>query len=155
MNQDPITPIEIDGLLDVHRPDRYDVDDHRWRQPVVDEVARRIPVASARQLAAEKIVAQREGGATRSVNRLLRQVNLDQQLPLDGTIDDLLRRPLSIGPERVCLAAARAQDFEQWAIDERRDAAQEASARFAACDGAEWIAETMRHKGVSLFGDLL
>ena len=38
--------------------------------------------------------------------------------------------------------------------DERRDAAQEFSARSAACDGAEWISRQMRDKGWQLFGEV-
>jgi hypothetical protein len=88
-----------------------------------------------------------------SASLLLRRVAAARRWPARDEVGAVADRPLSIGTERVCLAAATADDFERWAVDERRDAAQEASARFAACDGAEWLAREMRAKGLTLFGD--
>lgn len=155
MTQEPISNEEIDAALDGLRPDRYNVDDHAWRAPVVKLVAGRITQAQARQLAAERIVSQRESGATRSVNRLLRKIALERQFPIEGSADDLRRRPMSVGAERVCLAMAGPDDFRQWAIDERRDAAQDFSARSSACDGAEWVAGAMEDKGFDIFAEAL
>lgn len=149
----PVTNEQIDLLLDQHRPDRYDVDDHTWRAPVVAVVAQQMPIRQAQQVAAERLVGDREGRATRSVNSLMRRVARERQWPLPDLADDLMRRPMSIGAERVCLGAAQARDFEQWAIDERRDAAQDFSARSEACDGAEWIAREMSSNGWTLFAD--
>lgn len=148
-----VTNEQIDALLDQHRPDRYDVEDHAWRAPVVAAVAQRMPIRQAQQVAAERLVGDREGRATRSVNSLMRRVARERQWPLPDLANDLLRRPMSIGAERVCLGAAMARDFEQWAIDERRDAAQDFTARSEACDGAEWIAREMAAKGLTLFAD--
>lgn len=153
MNLPPITTEQVDALLDKYRPDRYSSNDHGWQAPVITQVAQRMPLRQAQQIAAEKIVSEREGRATRSVNSMLRKVASEKQWPLPELTHDLMRRPLSIGSERVCLAAATAKDFELWAIDERRDAAQEFSARSAACDGAEWLAQQMRQQGHALFAD--
>ena len=153
MNNDPITSEEIDALLDVYRPDRYDSNDHGWWAPIIGIICGRITQAQAQQIAAERLVSQRESKATRSVNQMLRRVGREQQFPMEGTCDDLLRRPLSIGSERICLGVAEPADLRQWAIDERRDAAQEASARFAACDGAEWLADQVEDKGFHTFGE--
>ena len=152
MNE-PIGNHEIDALLDRYRPDRYDRHDCQWRDPVVAVVAARIPIVRAQIVAAEKLVGDREAQATKSVNRLLRKVDQDRQWPLPDIAADLLPRPLSINNERVRLEAASAQDFRAWAISERRDAAREASARFSACDGAEWIAEQMEGESSNRFGD--
>ena len=149
----PVTNEQIDTMLDNRRPDRYDVDDHHWRNPVVAYVAQHMPVKQAQQIAAERVVADREGKATRSVNRMLRKVAEEKQWPIPETTLDLHRRPMSIGSERVCLEAATSFDFQQWAIDERRDAAQDFAARSGACDGAEWIAQQMNHKGWQTFGE--
>lgn len=150
---DPITNEQIDAMLDNRRPDRYSVDDHDWRAPVVKVVAERMPIRQAQQIAAERVVSDREGRATRSVNAMLRRVAAEKQWPLPEMADDLMRRPMSIGTERVCLAAAEPVDFKQWAVDERRDAAQDFTARSQACDGAEWIAEAMTERGLARFAD--
>lgn len=153
MNNDPITNEQIDALLDQYRPDRYERHDASWRSPVVQAVALRIPVTRAQQVAAEKIVGDREGQATKSVNRLLRRINEERQWPLPEFALDIMARPLSINDERVRLGAAASEDFVAWAIAERRAASQEATARFSACDGAEWIAEQMNAESIALFGD--
>lgn len=149
----PVTNAEIDALLDRARPDRYDVDDHAWRDPVVAAIATRIPPRQAAQVAAERLVADREGRATRSANELLRRVGKERQWPLPDMADDLADRPISVGSERVCLRAATSLDLRTWAIDERRDAAQEFAARSMACDGAEWLADEMDAKGLGQFAD--
>lgn len=149
----PIDNAEIDELLDQYRPDRYASDDHNWRAPVIQAVTHRIPNHQARWVAAEHLVGQREGRATRAVNDVLRRVGRNQEWPLPNMLEGLLRKPLSIDGNRVCLEAASPEDLEAWAIAERRSAAQDFAARSDACDGAEWVAQTMRHKGWHLFGE--
>lgn len=149
-----VTNAEIDALLDQHRPDRYAASDHRWRDPVIAAIAGRIPARQAAQVAAERLVADREGRSTRSANEMLRKIGMERQWPLPEMADDLGDRPISVGDQRVCLRAATAVDLRSWAIDERRDAARDFAARSAACDGAEWLADEMDARKITAFGDL-
>lgn len=143
----------IDLMLDQCRPDRYDVGDNTWRLQVYADVEARLPVRRAIAIAAQQIVDQREGIATRVANGLLRKIGETKQWPFDWM--DAAERPLSIGRERVKLTAATAEDLQQWAIDERRDAAQDFAARSAACDGAEWAAKNMATAGLLTIGDVI
>jgi hypothetical protein len=102
----------IDLMLDRCRPDRYDVGDNTWRLKVYTDVASRLPVRRALELAAQQIVDQLEGIATRVANGLLRKIGETKQWPIDWM--DAGDRPLSIGRERVKLAAATAEDLQQW-----------------------------------------
>ena len=146
-----LTNADIDAMLDEARPDRYDLGDNSWRADTYAEVAEAMPAAEARRLAACQLVDQREGIATRAANALLREIGRTQQWPMHWF--DVARRTISVGPERVCLAVATTVDLRQWAIDERREAAQDFSARSAACDGAEWAADCMDAGGHTTFAE--
>lgn len=141
----------IDGLLDQHRPERYDAGDTAWRQPVYGAIATRVTIGEARTIAASYLVDQREGQATKQANALLRSVGLSKQWPLDWM--DVGRRPISVGGERVRLDAARADDFRQFEVEERRRAAADFVARNQACDGAQWLADEMDAHGWTTFTD--
>jgi len=141
----------IDAMLDEHRPERYDVGDKTWRQTIYAEVGPLIPPAEARQIAASQLVDQRERIATRGANELLRQIGRTKQWPLDWMEQGV--RPISVGSTRVRLGDASVGDLRDWAIDERRVAAQDFAARSFACDGAEWCAEQMQAHGWLTFGD--
>ena len=141
----------IDRLLDKHRPDRYAAGDNSWRDPVYAAVAIQVTVAQARHIAAQHIVDQREGQATRQANALLREVGRTKQWPLDWM--DVDRRPLSIGGDRVRLDAVEARDLREWELEERRRAASEFVACNQACDGAKWLADEMDGNGWSTFAD--
>jgi hypothetical protein len=143
----------IDELLATHRPDRYDAADKSWRDPVYAAVGKLIPTREAIAVAAQQIVDQRETQATKRANRLLRKIGQDKQWPLDWM--DCGDMPISVGGERICLRAAQPEDLQQWAIDERRDAAQDFAARHQACEGAEWLAGAMRVEGYQLLGDAM
>ncbi len=84
---------------------------------------------------------------------MLRKIGQDKQWPLDWM--DCGDMPISVGGERICLRAAGPVDWERWAIEERRDAASDFTARNQACDGAEWLAGAMRTDGVLLLGDVM
>lgn len=144
----------VDEMLNEHRPrGLYEAKDHGWRQPVYDAVASLIPAAETRRIAAEQIVDRRETTATRLANNLLRQIGSSGQVPLDWL--DVAAHPISVGDNRVRLADAEAADFRQWAIDERRDASQDFTARSMSCDGAEIVAAAMDANGWARFGDAL
>jgi hypothetical protein len=143
----------IDLLLARYRPDRYDAADKTWRDPVYAEISTLIPAAQAKAVAAQQIVDQRETQATKKANRLLRKIGQDKQWPLDWM--DCGDMPISVGGQRICLRAAQAQDLVQWAIDERRDAVLDLTARHQACEGAEWLAQAMRDENLTTVGDAI
>lgn len=134
----------IDELLAERRPDRYEVQGgDEWLDDIADEIEGLIP--NAREIAARMLVRRRETQKTRSTNRLLREIHESGAFPLDWF--DLLNLPIVVGKERVALRAATAEDFRQFATEERRRAANDFAARNSACEGAEWIAEFMEANG--------
>lgn len=139
----------IDEQLDRYRPDRYDIGDDTWRRQIYADIEQWVPEIEAKRIAAKQIVDQREGSATRKANALLRDIGKTEQWPLDWM--DYVDRPISVGGERVRLGASSSNDFRQWAIDERRRAAQDSTARFMACEGAEWVADSIDGYGVATF----
>lgn len=141
----------IDSLLDQHRPDRYDVGDTSWREPVYSQIATRVTIGEARQIAASYLVDQREGQATKQANALLRSVGQTKQWPLDWM--DVGRRPIAVGSARVRLDAARSEDFRQFEVEERRRAAADFMSRNQTCDGAQWLADEMDAHGWVTFTD--
>lgn len=143
----------IDGLLAQHRPDRYEAADKSWREPVYAEVGALIPTAQAKAVAAAQIVDQRETQATKKANRLLRKIGKEKQWPIDWM--DCADMPISVGGSRICLRAAEPQDLDQWAIDERRDAVLDLTARHQACEGAEWLAHALREEKLLTVGDAI
>jgi hypothetical protein len=143
----------IDELLAGERPDRYDARDKAWRQTVYDKIAPLIPRNEAAQVAAQSLVDAREARATRTTNKVLREIGRTKQWPIDWL--DLGDQPLSVGGERVCVRAATAHDLQVWATDERRTAAADFSARNDACEGAEWAAEQMQQQGWTTLADAM
>jgi hypothetical protein len=141
----------IDELLRQHRPDRYDSTDRMWREPVYDRIVPLVEAGEARRVAAKQLVDVREARATRTTNKVLRQIQLTHQFPLGNL--DLERTPLSVGKERVLLGVATPRDFRVWATDERRDTATESTARFQACDGAEWVAKQLEAGGWATYSE--
>jgi hypothetical protein len=142
----------IDMLLDQHRPARYDSADKSWMAPIEAEIASMIPEQSARAVAARDKVRRREEMATRSVNRLLRDIGRTGQPPLDWM--DLAPRPIAWDEHRVRLDECLPADFREWAAVERRRAANDFSARNDACEGAEWIADKLDANGARRIGEL-
>lgn len=150
----------IDELLHDSRPDRYDVHggddgiDVEWLNIVADKIAVGLDIEDVLKQFSRNLVRQREGQATKSANKLLRRFALDGQLPLGWWEMD--RQPVAIvtrkqrpggdpevREERVAVGALTAKDLLAFANEERIRAGRDFSARNAACDGAEQIAEQM------------
>ena len=144
----------IDRLLADRRPDRYEHGlSDGWLDDLADsEIAPILPEAQVRRFHARTLVRNREGSKTQRTNRLLRDIYESGQLPLDWL--DTLDWPLAVGKERVALRAAGPDDFEQHAIEERRAAARDFSARNAAAEGSEWMAQQMRANGWQFGADI-
>lgn len=141
----------IDDLLDMHRPERYATGDRLWRAPVYADIEQRVTISEARRVAARQMVDQREGAATRQANDLLREIGRTQQWPLAWL--DVARHPIAVDEQRIRLDVATAKDFREWELDERRRAANEFTARNAACDGARWVADQLDVNGWLTFAD--
>lgn len=138
----------IDQLLEERRPDRYEwgISDE-WLEDIAKEISTGIPVKEAQTQHAMALVKRREKVKTTRTNKLLREVYESRQLPIDWM--DAISLPLAVGKERVALRACTAEDFQQFAIDERRDASREFAARHETCDAAEWMANEMIRQGVT------
>lgn len=150
---DPTAREMIPALLDQHRPDRYDPEDHSWQQPVIERVAFDITAAEARQMAAAKLVSNAEATATKRTNRLLRDITSAGTFPLGWF--DALAWPLAVDDhERVALRAAIANDFVRFANRERRAAANDFSARNDTCEGAQFVADYMAEHGIEFASDI-
>ena len=152
---------QIDSLLYSERPDRYDVRgsedtdvDAEWLDVVADKIAADLDIEDVLRHFSRNLVRQREGQATKSANRILRQFALDGQLMLGWweqerqpvAIITRTQRPGSdpeIREERVALGALRPEDLLAFANEERVRAGRDFSARNATCDGAELMAEQM------------
>lgn len=144
----------IPELLDRHRPDRYDPNDHSWQDPVIYLVAAEITSTEARQIAAARLVSTAEATATRRTNQMLREVLASGEWPLAWM--DALSWPLAVDDhERVALRAATVDDFERFANRERRAAANDFASRNASCEGALHIADLMRENGSRVAADLI
>lgn len=138
----------IDQLLEERRPDRYEwgVSDN-WLDDIAREISTGIPVKEAQAQHALSLVKRREKVKTIRTNKLIREIYQSRQFPLDWL--DALSLPLAVGKERVALRACTAEDFTQFAIDERRAASQEHVSRSLTCDAAEWLATEMVKQNVT------
>lgn len=144
---------QVDRLLGERRPDRYELEGgDGWLDDIADEVEPLIPEAEARAIAARQMVRAREGQKTKAANRVLREVFLSGQPPLDWL--DLLNLPIAVGKERIALRAATADDFRSFATDERRRAAADFASRNATCEAAEWLADMMDAERATFCRDL-
>lgn len=150
---------QIDELLYENRPDRYDVRssgdtevDAEWLDTVADKVAADLDIEDVLKQFSRNLVRQREGRATRSANKVLRQFAQDGQLMLGWWEQE--RQPVAIvtrtqkpgrdpeiREERVALGALTAKDLLAFANEERVRAGRDFAARNATCDGAELMAQ--------------
>ena len=147
-----VSRADVAERLALVRPDRYVAGSSRdWAAEVVAEVARDIDQFEARRMAAEQIVAQVEGAATRAANLLMRQIHNTGALPLDWW--DRARWPLSVGDDRVCFEALTPEDVNSFAIEEER-ATADYSARLDAVEGARLLSELLRKSGAHTVRDL-
>lgn len=153
----------IDEALNQARPDRYFTRDRSWMDDVIqmtaEELERRPNEASE---AARRLVHRREGQATQSANRVLRNIaRAGTLLPgwgigeaWDQIRADYLSLPLSIGGERVRLGAASPDDLSLWRQVRERDAEKRLSAEAETWKGADLLIEWAREQGVQRIEDL-
>lgn len=133
---------EIDQLLNERRPDRYEVDGgDEWLDMIAAEIEGLIPEAEARAIAARQFVRRRETEKLKAANRIIREIGITRQLPMDWL--DTVHLPMSVGKERVSLRAAVPDDFRRFATEERRRAASDFTSRNQTCEAAEFIADHM------------
>lgn len=144
----------IDELLAERRPDRYEVNGgDEWLDHIADEVAHLIPAGEAQFRTARQTVQNREAGKIQKTNKLLRDIYVSGQMPLDWL--DTLSLPVAVGKERVALRAMTPKDFRHFASDERRAAASDFTTRNQTCEAAEWIADQMDGGGFAYGRDLV
>ena len=135
----------IDELLTEQRPDRYEPSEASWLDSVADQVKDLVSPEHAVFKFARKTVGDRERAKTQSTNKLLRDVHTSGEFPLEWL--ETLHLPLAVGKERVALRACTAQDFRDFANQERRVASNDFATRNASCEAAEWIADQMTDNG--------
>lgn len=155
----------IDRLLRENRPDRYNTTAADWLDDVADMVpAELLPEDELRRFVARQIVGQREGQATRNANRLLRSIGETGQLVLHwwdeandpiAIITELVddEGNARISKERVALRAATPADLRAFAHEERDRADKDHKSRLLACDGAEYVADSITSSGLLRFGE--
>lgn len=155
----------VDRLLRENRPDRYSPEAADWLDAVSDMIPLgMIPENEVRRFAIRSVVGRREGVATRKANRLLREVGQSGQLVLDWW--EQANDPITVETrftdeagnartvnERVALRAATAADMWGLSQQERERADSDHKARLMACDGADFIAESMYRMGASSFAE--
>lgn len=158
--------LEIDRLLSLYRPERYETTEHKWRRPVNDAVAlllkKRLSSEQILWEIAAKRVNSREQVAPRRINAILRNIVETGQFPLGwGTPEwkevfkDVLHLPLSIRRQgetgnwiRIQFGAMTKEDWVEWVEASRRDADERHTAAYQAADGGEFILKTMEIQGV-------
>lgn len=136
---------EVEALLGLDRPDRYEAGDTGWMDRAMDYAASRVPASTARAVYAETFVKGVESNQLRASNKLLREVFRSKEFPFDWI--EQFRTPVSVGKDRVTLAAATPRDLDAFATEERRRAARDFTSRNETCEAAEWLAEQMQAQG--------
>ena len=131
----------IDELLAEQRPDRYEPSEASWLDSVADQVKDLVPPKHAVFQLARTIVGNRERGKTQRTNKILRDAHTSEQFPGDWL--KTLHLPLAVGKERVALRACTADDFRNFANQERRVAGKDFAVRNESCEAAEWVADQM------------
>jgi hypothetical protein len=154
----------VDEMLNNVRPERYDLEDQEWMEPVVRKHRDHLlQQQSAEQIAedlARKDVHTREGVATQKLNTLLRRFK-DGEFPLGfGESEDwkafygtYLDAPLLIGRDKVRFGIATAQDLDDWVTEKKRAGEREQERRDETIDGAEWLATALREQHVDRVED--
>jgi hypothetical protein len=132
-----------------------------WLDKIAKEVADDVPELEARQLYASQIVRQMEGSATKRANALLRKIGQSGQLIIGwwGNEDDpvavitrkVVDGKMRVKEERVALRSMYHRDFRDFALEERKRASKDFSARNDTCVGAELIADRMEAAGATTF----
>lgn len=144
-----LNPI-VDGLLRSSRPDRYEPGAD-WLDEVASKIENKIPEFEAKRLAARQIVGQREGRATRAVNKFLKSLltngggfaltsawapYADEPVAfIEGSGDSDKGHRI-----RVAFRAMTASDWKQFALHGRVEAQHRFDAEMAMYDAADWLA---------------
>lgn len=144
----------IDAELRRQRPDRYQPGAD-WLDAVTEVIADEVPILSARQMAARTLVGQREGSATRRVNRFLKGLaGADGQYALPVDWFEYVDEPVAIEVrtvdadgqlvekhrERVALRAMRSSDWNAFSKYGRINLEERHQAEIAMYDGVDWVA---------------
>lgn len=135
----------VDGLLRLARPDRYEPGGD-WLDQVAAQLEGDIPILEARRMAARQIVGQREGAATKRVNKFLKGLfGLDGQfaLPVDWYV--YADEPVALIDHsgiriRVALRAMAAADWDSFVLNGRIDAQHRFDAEMRMYDAADELA---------------
>jgi hypothetical protein len=149
----------IDEWLSEERPERYDAETKDWMDPVVEQVATELsrrPREDVVRDNAQRRVYQREGIATKTANRILRDIADSGQLPLEFEEDPLgrLRLPLSIDRQRVRFGAASAEDLKEWELENSREQDKRDQAQIESREGSRLLRGWMQEQGVHRVEDL-
>ncbi|WKE50368.1 hypothetical protein J8244_09570 [Corynebacterium tuberculostearicum] len=155
----------IDKRLRMGRPDRYNPNDTQWLDEIADSIPdEMIPTEEVRRRYMRAEVKRREGVATRSANRLLRNFNRNDQMEWHWWNE--ANEPIAIEwtefdesgrqqthRERVALRAAEPRDLRLWAQAELVRAQNDFDARAEAVKGAQTIADLIDEGGFKNFLD--
>ena len=139
----------VDGLLRVNRPDRYKPGSE-WLDEVASLVENKITVIEAKRMAARQIVGQREGQATKNVNKFLKSLSTEGGFALTSAWAPFADEPVAFIESdgaiekgrriRVAFRAMTAGDWQQFALHGRVEAQHRFDAEMAMYDAAEWLA---------------
>ena len=155
----------IDEWLAAARPERYDVGDKQWQDPVIEKVEGELAEMPREQMlreAARRRVYGREQQASRRANDFLRAIFNEDTLPgWWGEGDEwkrflagAARMPICIGRTRVRLGAVTVADLEEWILARREQQDKELATREQAINGAVLLAQWMRERHARRLEDL-
>ena len=142
-----------DEILAKHRPDRYTKGlDDGWINDAAAELAPFISPAEAVPRYADSILRAREGTKTQKANRVIRDLYVTGQLPLDWF--ELGHLPVAVGDQRVKIRHMTERDWEQSADEEKTRADEDYAARLETVEAKRWMAEKHRRQGAKYAIDL-
>lgn len=165
---------EIDRLLSIHRPMRYDPsEDKDWMDSTInlvkDMLLNRMTQEQIVLDDARERVYRREGNAPKRVNTLLARIARDGQLPLGWgepnwttVFSEELSWPLAIKREvrgggvkflRIRFGVMMPADWIEWETSFRRHAEREFRARIDAADGGVFVRQLMEEHGTRRWED--
>lgn len=165
---------EIDRLLTIHRPERYDPSEKDWLEPIILQVQKmlrnRMTVDQIVRDDAARRVNTREDSAPRRLNSLLREITAQRQMPLGwGTpgwrevFSTELSLPIAIkrerqgtviGRVRIRFGAMTLLDSIEWENAFRRDTERDMHARSETADGMVFLREIVEEQGASRFDEI-